>query len=147
VRSIEQRRNTLRSCAETILDRQGRFFENGVGHLIPMTLADVAGDVGVHESTVSRAIREKYIQCPHGIFPLSYFFSRGLGASAGEGASPDAAKALLRRLVEEEDKKKPLSDQKICTMMAKSGVEISRRTVAKYRDELNIPAATGRKQS
>ncbi|MBP1736540.1 MAG: polymerase sigma-54 factor [Oscillospiraceae bacterium] len=146
VRCIEQRRKTLRSCAETILKRQQRFFEQGVGHLAPMTLADVARDVGVHESTVSRAIREKYIQCAHGIFPLNYFFSRGLGSFSGEGTSPDSAKALLRRLVEHEDKKKPLSDQKLCELMAKEDVEISRRTVAKYRDELNLPAATGRKQ-
>jgi RNA polymerase sigma-54 factor len=146
VRCIEQRRKTLRSCAEVILQRQERFFEQGAGHLVPMTLADVAGEIGVHESTVSRAIREKYVQCANGIFPLSYFFTRGLGAGAGEGISTDSAKALLRRLVEEEDKKKPLSDQTICTMMGKEGVALSRRTVAKYRDELNIPSATGRKQ-
>lgn len=148
VRSIEQRRTTLLDCAEAILKLQEGFFRKGPGHLVPMTLADVAELVGVHESTVSRAVKDKYIQCSGGVYPLSYFFSRGLGSSPGSGedaASPDFAKALLKKLIAEEDRKKPLSDQKLCERMAAEGCKLSRRTVAKYRDELNIPSTTGRK--
>ncbi|MEG1684145.1 MAG: RNA polymerase factor sigma-54 [Oscillospiraceae bacterium] len=150
IRSIEQRRSTLLGCAQCILERQEAFFRKGAGHLLPMSLADIAGKLEVHESTVSRAMRDKYLQCSMGVYPLSYFFSRSLGApdTAGEegGASPDAAKALLRRLIAAEDPRKPLSDQKLCTLMAAESCLLSRRTVAKYRDELNIPSTTGRKQ-
>ena len=101
VKAIEQRRSTLMACAECILDLQEAFFHKGPGHLVPLSLADVAGRIGVHESTVSRAVKDKYIQCSMGVYPLSYFFSRGLGASASAGeeaASPDAAKALLKKI-------------------------------------------------
>ena len=148
VHAIEQRRSTLMSCAGCILELQETFFRQGPGHLVPMSLADVAGRIGVHESTVSRAVKDKYIQCSMGVYPLSYFFSRGLGTGAGgeEAASPDAAKALLKKLIAGEDKKKPLSDQKLCQLMGEQGCPLSRRTVAKYRDELHIPSTTGRKQ-
>ncbi len=159
VRSIEQRRSTLMECARCIVGLQEAFFRHGPGHLVPMSLADVADCLSIHESTVSRAMREKYIQCNSGVYPFQYFFSRGLAAArrAGDGGiptadtgeaaavSPDAAKALLKRLICEEDKKKPFSDQKLCVLMAQEGVLISRRTVAKYRSELHIPSATGRK--
>lgn len=146
VRSIEQRRSTLLACASCILELQESFFRKGPGHLIPMSLADVAERVGVHESTVSRAVKDKYIQCSMGVYPLSYFFSRSLGsADSGEAASPDAAKALLKKLIGEEDKRRPLSDQKLCQLMGEQGCTLSRRTVAKYRDELHIPSTTGRK--
>ncbi|MEG2119336.1 MAG: RNA polymerase factor sigma-54 [Pseudoflavonifractor sp.] len=150
VRSIEQRRSTLMECAQCILERQEDFFRRGQGHLLPLSLADIAEKMGVHESTVSRAIRDKYLQCSIGVYPLSYFFSRGLcsgpSAEAGEGTSPDAAKALLRRLIAAEDPRKPLSDQKLCQRMGREHCDLSRRTVAKYRDELNIPSTTGRKR-
>ena len=148
VRSIEQRRSTLLSCAQCILELQEPFFRKGPGHLSPMSLADVAQRLEVHESTVSRAIRDKYLQCSMGVYPLSYFFSRSLGGSGDgeEGASPEAAKILLRKLVEEEDKAHPLSDQKLSQLMGEQGCVISRRTVAKYRDELGIPSTTGRRQ-
>ena len=149
VKAIEQRRSTLMACAQCILELQEPFFRKGPGHLSPMSLADVAGHIGVHESTVSRAVRDKYIQCSMGVYPLSYFFSRSLGQAAAGGedaASPDAAKALLKKLIAEEDKKKPLSDQKLCERMAEQGCALSRRTVAKYRDELHIPSTTGRRQ-
>ena len=136
------------ACAECILELQEAFFRKGPGHLVPMSLADVAGRIGVHESTVSRAVKDKYIQCSMGVYPLSYFFSRGLGSAAAGGedaSSPDAAKALLKKLIAGEDKKKPLSDQKLCELMAAQGCALSRRTVAKYRDELHIPSTAGRK--
>ena len=146
VRSIEQRRSTLMACAQCILELQESFFRKGPGHLLPLSLSDVAGRIGVHESTVSRAVRDKYIQCSMGVYPLNYFFSRSLGPSGGDPASPDGAKALLRQLVAGEDKRKPLSDQKLCELMGAQGCPLSRRTVAKYRDELGIPCTTGRKQ-
>ena len=146
VHAIEQRRSTLMSCANCILELQEAFFRQGPGHLVPMSLADVAGRIGVHESTVSRAVKDKYIQCSMGVYPLSYFFSRSLGTSSQDAASPDVAKALLKKLIAGEDKKKPLSDQKLCEMMTAQGCPLSRRTVAKYRDELHIPSTTGRKQ-
>ena len=153
VHSIEQRRSTLLRCAECILELQEEFFRRGPGHLKPMCLADIAQKVGVHESTVSRAVSKKYLQCASGVYPLSYFFSRSLGAPAARPgteentSSPDFfAKALLKKLIGGEDKHKPLSDQKLCERMAREGCELSRRTVAKYRDELGIPSTTGRKQ-
>lgn len=147
VRSIDQRRSTLMECAKCILELQEPFFRKGPGHLIPLSLADVAGRLGVHESTVSRSVKDKYIQCSMGVYPLSYFFSRSLGDRAGGGSSsPDFAKAMIKRLTAAEDKRKPLSDQKLCALMAQEGCELSRRTVAKYRDELNIPSTTGRRQ-
>ena len=152
VHSIEQRRSTLLRCAECILELQEAFFRRGPGHLKPMCLADIAQKVGVHESTVSRTVRDKYLQCASGVYPLSYFFSRSLGAPAARPgteentSSPDFAKALLKKLIGGEDKHKPLSDQKLCERMAREGCELSRRTVAKYRDELGIPSTTGRKQ-
>ncbi len=152
VHSIEQRRSTLLRCAECILEFQEEFFRRGPGHLKPMCLADIAQKVGVHESTVSRTVRDKYLQCASGVYPLSYFFSRSLGAPAARpgteenASSPDFAKALLKRLIGGEDKRKPLSDQKLCELMSQEGCALSRRTVAKYRDELGIPSTTGRKQ-
>lgn len=145
MRSVEQRRSTLMRCAQCIVEKQERFFRQGPGHLRPMLLSDVAAELEIHESTVSRAVKDKYIQCAHGLFPLGYFFSRGLGPAGEEGASPEQAKKLLRELIEGEDKRKPLSDQKLCERMAAEGVELSRRTVAKYRDELGISSTAGRK--
>lgn len=148
VRSIEQRRSTLMGCAKCILDLQEPFFRHGPGHLVPMSLADVASRLGVHESTVSRAVKDKYIQCSQGVYPLSYFFSRSLSTSSNlssETASPDFAKALIRKLIAGEDKHRPLSDQKLCEQMAEQGCIISRRTAAKYRDELHIPSSAGRR--
>ena len=140
--AIAQRRDTLLRCAQAIVDRQEDFFRRGEQALRPLRMADVADAVGIHESTVSRAVREKYLQCQRGVYPLGYFFSRG-GAGGDMGGA--AAKAALRRLIDGEDKAHPLSDQKLCEALAAGGCPISRRTVAKYRDELNIPGASGRK--
>jgi len=151
IRSIEQRRSTLMSCAQCILELQEPFFHYGPGRLVPMSLADVADRLGIHESTVSRAVKDKYIQCSMGIYPLHHFFSRGLAGgesadSGGESSSPDAAKALLKKLIAGEDKKRPISDQKLTSLMEEAGIMISRRTVAKYRDEMGLPSTTGRKE-
>lgn len=144
VSSIEQRRSTLLSCARHMVEIQEDFFRRR-GHLVPMSLADIAGRMGVHESTVSRAIKDKYLQCTAGVYPMNYFFSRGLGHPSA-GASPDLAKAALRELIDGESPAKPLSDQKLAQLLAGRGIDISRRTVAKYRDELGIPPTTGRRK-
>lgn len=147
LRSVEQRRSTLLSCANCIVERQEAFFRRGPGNLRPLALADVAAELDVHESTVSRAVKDKYLQCAHGVFPLGYFFSRALPAAGpGESVSAEQVKSALKKLIGGEDRKKPLSDQKLCEQLAKQGMEISRRTVAKYRDELGIPSTSGRKE-
>lgn len=145
VRSVAQRRSTLSSCARFLVDRQEAFFRCGPGHLLPLTLADAAQALGLHESTVSRAVRDKYLQCTYGVYPLGYFFTRSVGGSDGEAATADRAHALLRALIDGEDKRKPLSDQALVRLLTEQGVALSRRTVAKYRSELGIPSTAGRK--
>lgn len=142
LQAIGQREDTLRRCTQAIVDRQEAFFRTGEQALRPLRMADVADMVGVHESTVSRAVREKYLQCHRGVYPLSWFFSR---KAAGGDVGGAAARAMLRALIDGEDKARPLSDQKLCEEMARRGCPISRRTVAKYRDELNIPGTSGRR--
>ena len=145
VKSIDQRRSTLLSCARIIVERQQEFFRQGQGHLRPLTLADVAREANIHESTVSRAIKDKYIQCAQGVFPMSHFFSRAMASTAGDSVSAERVKSAIRRMIEEEDKKKPLSDQKICDLLLEQNLIVSRRTVAKYRDEMGISSTAGRK--
>lgn len=146
VRSIEQRRSTLLTCARIIVARQDRFFRHGAGHLQPMTLADVAEEAGIHESTVSRAVKDKYIQCVQGVYPMSHFFGRALPSGGGDGVSSEKVKTAIRALIDGENKQKPLSDQKICDLLAEQELILSRRTVAKYRDEMGIPSTSGRKE-
>ena len=145
VKSIEQRRSTLLGCAQVIVARQEAFFRHGAGHIQPLTLADVAKEMGVHESTVSRAIKAKYLQCARGTFPLSHFFSRSLQAGDGEVSSA-RVKAIIHDLIDREDRKRPLSDQNICDFLAEKKIFLSRRTVAKYREEMGIPSTSGRKE-
>jgi len=142
INSISQRRSTLIRCSEAILDAQKDFFGGCASGLAPLTMAGLADRVGIHESTVSRAIKGKFLQCDCGIYPLRFFFTRNLGSA---DASTDGAKRMLRELIYSEDKEAPLSDQKIVEYMNERGIEISRRTVAKYRLELNIPNTCGRK--
>lgn len=145
--AVEQRESTLQRCAQVIVARQSDFFHRGAIALVPLRMADVAQELGVHESTVSRAVREKYLQCPKGVYPLSYFFSRRATEDNGtQSVGGTAARQLLRRLIQEENPEEPLSDQKLCQRMAEAGCAISRRTVAKYREEMNIPGASGRRR-
>lgn len=143
VESIDRRRNTILLCARSIAARQRDFFTGAARAPVPLTLADVAADTGFHESTVSRAVRDKYLQCTRGVFPLSHFFSRSLPTGEVSGAQ---AKSLIAGLIAKETRTAPLSDQKLCDLLAGQGVALSRRTVAKYRDELGIPPASGRKE-
>ena len=143
---IGQRNTTLMRVSKSIVDYQDAFFRLGTGHLKPLRLQDVAEMLDIHESTVSRAIRDKYLQCAWGIFPMNYFFSKSIPAKSNGGKiTTEQVKKLMMDIIEEEDKKKPLSDRAITERLGERGVKISRRTVAKYREELGIKDASGRK--
>jgi len=143
INNISQRQTTLLNCTRAILDAQEPFFRGHTNNLSPLTLAELAQVVGISESTVSRAIKGKYLQCRRGVFPMNYFFPRRV--RQGEDMSATRARDILREIVDAEDKRKPLSDMKIVQKLQERGIEISRRTVAKYRGELFIPGASGRK--
>lgn len=147
IRSIEQRRLTLYKVSQQIVDIQKPFLDYGIKKLKPLTLKEVALNVGVHESTVSRATANKYIQTPRGLFPLKFFFSSGLTGIGGADYSSHSIKTFIRELVEAEDQDKPLSDQLLTEMLQDRGINISRRTVAKYREEISIPASYKRRRS
>lgn len=146
IKSIEQRRMTLYKVVESILKFQRKFFDEGKNALKPLVLKDVAEDIGVHESTVSRATNGKYVQTPIGLFELKYFFASSLSESDGEGISSTSVKSQIQKLINEENTQKPLSDQKIAEMLSSEGINISRRTVAKYRDEMRIPSSSMRRR-
>jgi RNA polymerase sigma-54 factor len=146
LKSIEQRRQTIYKVTSAIVELQRDFFDQGVRGLKPLTLRQVAEVVGLHESTVSRATTGKYAQTPRGVFELKYFFSSGVQTQSGEGASAESIKSEIRALVAGEDPKKPLSDQKLTELLQAKGIEIARRTVAKYREEQNIPSSSQRKR-
>jgi RNA polymerase sigma-54 factor len=145
IRSIEQRRATIYNVVESILKFQRDFFEKGEKGLKPLTLKEVAEDIDMHESTVSRATNGKYVQTPRGLFELKYFFTSGLSTNKGE-VSSTSIKAIIKDIIEGENPKKPYSDQKISDILKDKGINISRRTVAKYRDELEIPSSSMRKR-
>lgn len=144
IHSIGQRKKTILECAGAILQKQKLFFEQGPGNLLPMALGDVADELGIHPSTVSRAVNGKYIQCQWGVFGLSDFFSRNVSHESKD-TSQDMAITQLKRLIEEEDPKSPFSDQQLKERLEGLNISISRRTVAKYRELAGIPAASGRK--
>lgn len=147
IKSIEQRRMTLYKVTESILRFQRKFFDEGKTSLKPLVLKYVADDIGVHESTVSRATNGKYVQTPRGLFELKYFFASSISeASGGDGVSSTSVKTQIQRLINDENTQKPLSDQKIAEILSSEGINISRRTVAKYRDEMRIPASSMRRR-
>jgi RNA polymerase sigma-54 factor len=138
IRSIHQRQQTISNIAHQIVSRQRDFFEHGPSDLKPMTMAEVADAVGVHETTVSRAVSGKYMATPHGIFEMKYFFTSGYQTATGESMSNTSVKEAVLDLVKHEDGNAPLSDQEIVEILTERGIPIARRTVAKYRSELNI---------
>lgn len=146
MRSIEQRANTIEKTAAAIVTRQQAFFEHGDIGLQPLKLADIAADVGIHESTVSRVVNSKYLQCPAGLISMRKFFTSHVETSAGDACSATAVKAMIRQLVESEAAGEPLSDHRLAKMLAQRGICIARRTVTKYRDALGIEAADLRRQ-
>lgn len=145
IKSLHQRQQTILNIANQIVSRQREFMEKGVAHLKPMTMVQVAEAVGVHETTVSRAVSAKYIQTPQGVFEMKYFFTAGIQTSSGEGISNTSVKDMIAEMFAREDPSKPLSDQEIVNMLKEKGIVIARRTVAKYRTELNILPSNLRK--
>ncbi|HYC32113.1 MAG TPA: RNA polymerase factor sigma-54 [Gemmatimonadales bacterium] len=146
IQAIEQRRQTMLKVMNFIVDRQRDFFEKGIEYLKPLTLREVAEVINMHESTVSRVTNEKYVQTPRGVLPLKFFFSSALATASGEEASARSIRAKLQKMVGEEDSAKPLTDQQIVHLFQEQGIQIARRTVAKYRDQLGILPARMRKR-
>ncbi len=145
IESIEQRRGTIERVIRVVVDTQKDFFDHGPEHLKPLPMISVADQLGIHVATVSRAVSEKWVQTPRGVFPLRRFFSGGTQSASGEDMSWDAVKEKLRILIDNEDKNNPLNDDEIVKKLTDQGIDIARRTVAKYRKVLNIPTARQRR--
>ncbi|RIW38974.1 RNA polymerase sigma-54 factor [Bacillus salacetis] len=145
VKMLDQRKTTLMKVGKCLVEKQEGFFRHGPKELKPLTLKEVADTIGVHESTISRAVRGKYIGTPYGTYEMKALFVSGIGKEE-DSASSEGIKAEITVLMQQEDKKKPLSDQAISARLAEKGMKVSRRTVAKYRDQLNIPSSTRRKR-
>jgi len=146
IQAIEQRRQTMLKTMNYIVERQRDYFEKGVQGLKPLTLREVAEVIGMHESTVSRVTNEKFVQTPRGVLPLKFFFSSGLSTADGEDVSARGIRDKIEKLVKDEDAKNPLTDQAIVSILKQDGVQIARRTVAKYRDQLGVLSARMRKR-
>ncbi|MFC1852782.1 RNA polymerase factor sigma-54 [candidate division CSSED10-310 bacterium] len=146
IRSIEQRQQTLYKVSKSILKFQRDFFDKGISYLKPLVLRDVAEDIEMHESTVSRVSTNKYMHTPRGVFELKYFFHSGLSSTYGEDISSLRIKELIKNMIHQENQQKPLSDKKIANMLYQQGIKIARRTVAKYREELKILPSNRRKK-
>lgn len=147
IKSIHQRQRTIFKVTDSIVKHQKEFFEKGAAYLKPMVLRNIANDIGMHESTVSRVTTAKYVHTPQGIYELKYFFNSGISSSdGGEDLASESVKLKLKEIVSKEDPKKPYSDQKLVDLLRKEGIEIARRTVAKYRDVLKILPSSQRKK-
>jgi RNA polymerase sigma-54 factor len=146
IRSIHQRQRTIFKVTESIVKFQREFLDRGIAHLKPLILRDVAEDIGMHESTVSRVTTNKYVHTPQGIFELKFFFNSGVGKTGGDEIASEAVKDFMKKIVAQEDPKKPLSDQQIVELLKKQGIEIARRTVAKYREVLGVLPSSKRKK-
>jgi RNA polymerase sigma-54 factor len=145
MRNIQQRKNTILRTCEVIVRRQGDFLERGVEALKPMMIKEVAEEIGVHPSTVSRAVSNKYVHTPQGVFELRFFFSEGVNGPEGSGTPLLLLKRKVKKLIEEEDPRKPLTDDVITQMLQAQGIDVTRRTVAKYREDLRIPSTHQRR--
>lgn len=146
IKSIENRRSTLYKVVKAMMKYQEEFLEYGTSHLKSMTLKTISEEISVHESTVSRAISGKFVQTPRGTFELKYFFKSGVGNSFGEVVSSESVKKEIQRIIHEENSVKPISDQEISDILTEMGIRISRRTVAKYREEIGIPSSSKRRR-
>lgn len=146
LRNIEQRRQTIRSVCEAIVRRQPGFLAHGLEHLRPMMIKDVAEEIGVHASTVSRAVANKYALTPHGVYELRFFFSEGVQGPSGASIPLLLLKRKVKRMIEDEDPRKPLTDDALSKMLREDGIHVTRRTVAKYREDLNIPSTHKRRR-
>jgi RNA polymerase sigma-54 factor len=145
IKSVDQRQKTIHKVATSIINFQREFLDSGIEYLRPLVLRDVATDIGMHESTVSRVVNNKYMHTPQGVFEMKYFFHSGISSSYGESVSSVTIKQRIRKIIENEDPRKPLSDSKIVSILQKEGLMLARRTIAKYREELKIPTSNQRK--
>ena len=145
IKSVEQRQKTIHKVANSIINFQRDFLDHGIEHLRPLVLRDVANDIGMHESTVSRVVTNKYMHTPQGVFEMKFFFHSGISSSYGESVSSVTIKQRIRKIIEAEDARRPLSDSKIVSILQKEGLVLARRTIAKYREELKIPTSNQRK--
>jgi RNA polymerase sigma-54 factor len=145
IKSVDQRQKTIHKVATSIINFQREFLDSGIEYLRPLVLRDVANDIGMHESTVSRVVNNKYMHTPQGVFEMKYFFHSGISSSYGESVSSVTIKQRIRKIIENEDPRKPLSDSKIVSILQKEGLMLARRTIAKYREELKIPTSNQRK--
>ena len=145
IKSVEQRQKTIHKVATSIINFQRDFLDHGIEYLKPLVLRDVASDIGMHESTVSRVVTNKYMHTPQGVFEMKYFFHSGISSSYGESVSSVTIKQRIRKIIEAEDPRKPLSDSKIVSILQHEGLVLARRTIAKYREELKIPTSNQRK--
>jgi RNA polymerase sigma-54 factor len=146
IKSINQRKQTIYNVVSEVVKYQQDFFEKGPKYMKPMTLRVIADKLGVHESTVSRSINGKYMQCPLGVYEIRYFFSSGVQGDSGDDISSSSVKEFIKELVDGEDPAKPLSDQEMVGLLKEKGINISRRTIAKYRDEIGIPSSSRRRR-
>jgi len=145
IKNIQQRFSTILRVAQAIVDQQKMFFEHGEIAMRPLVLREIADELGLHESTVSRVTNKKYMLTPRGIYELKYFFGSHVSTENGGACSATAIRALIKQLIAEENPKKPLSDNQLSAILGKQGIVVARRTIAKYREGLNIPAASQRK--
>ena len=146
IKSLEQRQSTIHRIANRLIIHQKEFLDNGIDKLRPLKMQTIADELELHETTISRAIANKYVKTPQGVFPFKYFFTGGYQTEKGEDVSSRGVKEQIRDLIAEENKKKPLSDNKIMTLLKEKGITVARRTIAKYRDELSIPSSSLRKE-
>jgi len=145
IKSVEQRQKTIHKVATSIINFQRDFMDHGIEHLRPLVLRDVANDIGMHESTVSRVVTNKYMHTPQGVYEMKFFFHSGISSSYGESVSSVTIKNRIKKIIEGEDPRKPLSDSKIVSILQREGLILARRTIAKYREELKIPTSNQRK--
>jgi RNA polymerase sigma-54 factor len=146
IKSIHQRQRTIYRVMQSIIKHQREFFEKGINHLRPLNLRDVADDIEMHESTVSRVTTNKYANTPQGIFELKYFFNSSINRVNGDAVASESVKDRIGRLIRSEDPRRPLSDQRIAEMLKVANIDIARRTVTKYREALNLLSSTKRRQ-
>lgn len=146
IKSIQQRQQTIYRVTESIVKFQREFFEHGVSHLKPLVLKDVADDIDMHESTVSRVTTEKYVHTPQGLFELKFFFTSGIKTGEGSDVSSSSVKELIKNIIAQESTQNPISDQQIVELLKEKNIDIARRTVAKYRETMGIPSSSQRKQ-
>ena len=142
---MDQRQKTIHKVATSIIAFQTEFLDQGIEYLRPLVLRDVATDIGMHESTVSRVVNNKYMHTPQGVFEMKYFFHSGISSAYGENVSSVTIKQRIRKIIEEENPKNPLSDSRIVRLLQDGGLVLARRTIAKYREELKIPKSRQRK--